>query len=190
MLQSTTVYSLGYAVQRAIALLMLPVYTRAISPAEYGALGVLLSIASVAAIVFAAGLDIAIFRHYFELGSDPARQRRYVDSVWRFLTIYPLSAAVLLSGLAWPFVSGNRLVTGVDVMLTLVGTAFSVAAVALPLSVLRAEQHLRKYLAATATTTVLTPLLGILFVVVLDQGLRGFLLATLLANAASSAPLR
>src|SRR4051794_13467825 len=79
-LRSAMVYSAALAVQRAIGFVLLPLYTRALAPAEYGALGVLLSIATLAVFVFSVGLDTAIFRNYFRLAADPDRQQRYVDS--------------------------------------------------------------------------------------------------------------
>ena len=183
-LRSAAVFSLVLAVQRALSLALLPLYTRAIGPGEYGALGVLLSVAALAAIVFGAGLEVAIVRSYFVLASDPPRQRRYIDSVWRFLTVWPVAAALVASAAAWPFV-GSGDVGGVDVLLTLVGAALGVSASTFPLILLRARQDLRRYVAAAATPTIATPLLTVLLVVVADLGLRGFVLAIALANALS-----
>ena len=180
--RSAAVYTFGFAIQRAIGVLMLPLYTRAVTPAEYGALGVLLAAAAAAVILFSLGLDIAIFRRYFQLADSPAEQRAFVDSAWRFLVVFPLVGALLVSGIAWPLVDGQRYVDGIDVLIMLLGAALSVAATTLPMSILRAEQALRKYLILTAVTTLGTPFFTGLFVVVLDEGVRGWLLAMLIAN--------
>ena len=185
-LRSAAVYTAVLAVQRAIALIMLPLFTRALDPGEYGTLGVLISVATLAGIVFAAGLEVAIVRFYFTLAGDPARQRRFVDSVWRFLTVWPLAAALVASAAAWPFV-GSGEVSRLDVVLTLVGAALGVSASTFPLILLRARQDLRRYIAAAATPTIATPLLTVLFVVVMDLGLSGFVLGIAVANALSLA---
>ena len=82
-LVSAAVYSLGFTVQRAIGLLMLPLYTRALSPTEYGALGVLLSASVLLGLLLSAGLEPWIIRNYVQLDDDPERRRctwtRYGD---------------------------------------------------------------------------------------------------------------
>jgi O-antigen/teichoic acid export membrane protein len=184
-LRSAVVYSLGYALQRAIGFLMLPVYTRAIAPAKYGLLGVLVSVAAAAAIVFAAGLESAITRAYFQFEHDPVRRERYVQSVWRFLVVFPFAGALLLTTLAWPFLHALAGVRVLDLLLALMGAATYVAATTVPLTILRARQALRPYLILTFVTALTTPACAALFVVVFDGGVRGFLLATVVANAAT-----
>jgi O-antigen/teichoic acid export membrane protein len=175
-LSSGAVYAAAAALQRAIGFLLLPLYTRALDPSEYGALSVLVSIASVVAILFTFALDIAIFRTYFEYEDHPAAQQRYLDSIWRFLIAAPIAGALLAAALAWPF--ADRLgVGGLDVLLAFVGVAVWAAATTVPQSVLRAQQRLRDYLKLTAVATVATPVLTVAFVVVLDGGITGWFLA-------------
>ena len=175
-------YTAGFAVQRALGLVMLPLYTRAISPTEYGGLGILLSAAGVLVVLFSAGLDIWIVRTHFQLASDPPRRDEALASVWRFLLIYPLTASLVLSAIAWPFLGQSHTVTGLDVLLMLVSTAVNVSGGTLPLNVLRARQALRPYLTMTAVTALTTPALTVLFVVILKQGIEGWLVAAGLAN--------
>jgi len=162
--------------------LLLPLYTRAIDPAQYGTLALLISVSAAVAIVFTLGLDLAIFRTFFELSREPSRQREFVNSVWRFLVCFPLVGAVAIGAVAWPIIGSGERVTGLDLLLALVGAALYVAATTVPLAVLRAQQRLRDYIAVTGVTALANAGLTVLFVVVLDGGVRGWLLATVAAN--------
>ena len=183
-LQSGAVYAFAAALQRAIGFLLLPLYTRALDPADYGALSVLTSVAAAVAILFTFGLDIAIFRTYFEYENNAARQGRYIQSIWRVLVGAPLVGAVVLALLASPFVGEGR-VSDLDVLLAFVGMALWAAATTVPLSVLRAQQRLRDYLKVSAVSIVATPLLTVLFVVVLDTGITGWFVALVLSMGLS-----
>ncbi len=184
-LLSAAVYSLGFTIQRAIGLLLLPVYTRAISPAEYGTLGVLIAVYGGVGVLFSAALETSINRNYFQLAKEPARQQEYLDSVWRFLVVYPLVSSVVLSAVAWPFAGEIAHADGEEIALTLVASALFVAGTTLPLTVLRARHDLRGYLWMTAVTGIGTVGLTLVFVVGLDLGVKGWMAAAALANAAT-----
>jgi O-antigen/teichoic acid export membrane protein len=182
---SAAVYSAAYAAQRAIAFLLLPVYTRALTPAEYGTLGLVISIAGFAVVAFSLGLEVAIVRTYFQLGTDESRRAVYIDTVRKFLLLYPLAIAVAASAVAWPFLDGGLLVVNHDLALVLVGSALQVAGTVLPLAVLRAKQDLSGFLRVTGVNIAITPVATVFFVVALDWGVTGFLLGLLVGNLAT-----
>ena len=181
-LASAAVYSLGFTVQRAIGLLMLPLYTRALAPAEYGDLGVLLSVSVALGLLLSAGLEPWIVRNYVQLADEPERRRQEMDSVWRFLVFFPLLTSFVLAAIAWPLFGDSRPVGAVEVSLTVVAAAVNVAGTAYPLAVLRARHDRRGFLLLTGITALLTPALTVLLVVVLDQGIRGWFLASLVSG--------
>lgn len=169
--------------QRASTLFLLPLYTRAITPAEYGVLGLLTSLAMAAQLLLAFGLEAYVTRSYFHFAGDPIKQQRLFDSVWRFLVVVPLAATIATSLIAWPLLGSSRTVTGAELFLALVSTGVFVAATALPLTLLRVRQDLRGYIWMSGTSTLLVPLLTWLFVVPLDQGVIGWFVATSIANS-------
>ena len=73
--KSFTVYGLGDVATSVISFLLLPLYARFLTPEDYGAIGLLLSVEVVAKIVFRFGLDAAFMRLYFDCPDDRARQR-------------------------------------------------------------------------------------------------------------------
>ena len=182
-LRSAAVYAVGAALPRAIGFVLLPIYTRAVTPAEYGTLSLLMAGAAALSIVLTLGLDVAIFRTFFQLSSTPDRQREFVDSMWRFLVIVPISGALAIGAVLWVILSQTGRIEGTDAMLAALTAGFSVSATVLPLALLRAQERLRDYLVITVTAALTTAGLTLLFVVGLDAGVRGWVLSTTLANA-------
>ncbi len=181
-IRSAVVYALGSAVPRAIGLLTLPIYTHVLGPQEYGTFALLVAISTAVAIVFGLGLDVAIFRLYFQLATDPVGQRRFVGTVWTVLMVVPISAAFVIGLVSWPFVSGARF-TPLELLLALVGAAMAVASSTAPLAVLRAEQRLRAFVLLTTVSTVASVGLALLFVVGFRWGVAGWLGAAIIASA-------
>jgi O-antigen/teichoic acid export membrane protein len=186
-LRSAAAYAVGGALPRAIGFLLLPLYTRAIDPGQYGTLSLLVAIASAVGIFLTLGLDLAIFRSFFQLEQDPARQRDFVGSIWRFLVAFPLVAALLVGAASWVLVGSTGQASGFDLLLALMAAALSVAATVLPLAILRAQQRLRDYLVVSLITTTANATLTVLLVVVFHEGIRGWLVATVFANVAALA---
>lgn len=186
-LLSSMVYAFGFGVQGVIGALMLPVYTRVISPSEFGTLGILLSAYFAVGILFAVGLEPSIVRNYFQLASEPDRRQEFLDSLWRFLVVYPLVASLVLAAAAWPFGRSAQYAGHLEVTLMLLAAALNAMATVLPLSVLRARQHLRGYLSMTLVPATLTPALTVFFVAFAGQGIRGWFLAALISSLATFA---
>src|SRR5918993_4092399 len=84
----------------AVSFLLLPIYTRVLSPREYGALGLLLVFEAVLKIISRWGLDAAFLRFYYE---HPEEERRTLSStIAGFFALANGALAVLLLALAAP----------------------------------------------------------------------------------------
>ena len=62
----SAVYGVGSLVSRFIAVLLLPLYTRFLSPADYGLIETLIALSAVLTVLLAAGVKSAFFRFYFD----------------------------------------------------------------------------------------------------------------------------
>lgn len=167
--------------------MLLPLYTRVLSPSEYGRLAVILTITTAASILFSFGLELALFRNFFQFASDPSRQRRLVSSLWAFLIAAPLVAALVLTAAVAPWLSSDSLVRPSELAIGLFAAAIFVAATTVPLSLLRAQQRMRDYLKLSVIFTGATSVATLALVVGFDAGVRGWLIAMLLANLAAFA---
>ena len=167
-------YGVGSVLQRGIAFFLIPIYTTALTPSEYGIVGVVLAIFSAFSVIFGLGLRGAITRQYFDHADEPARLREYLGSVYFFFIIYGSVGAGVLSlfGRDAFFLVLNQVPFRPFVPLAL-WAAFFAAARGPLLSLYRAREQAARYVALeVAAGTVL--LVGVIhFVVVLDQGALG-----------------
>jgi O-antigen/teichoic acid export membrane protein len=78
----SAIYGLGGLVSRFLAVLLLPLYTRYLSPSDYGKVETLIALTTVVGILLAMGITSAFFRFYFD--SPDAEHRRLVvrTSFW------------------------------------------------------------------------------------------------------------
>lgn len=182
-LRSAAVYAVAAGLQRGVLFLLLPLYTRALTPSEYGELSVALSITTVLGILFAFGMDLAIFRSLFAMKDDPAGRERFIATAWRFLVVVPPALAAAGGIVTWAAIGSIGSVTGPDMVLIAMNGALFVAANTVPLAVLRADERLRDYLLVTATSAFGTGILTVIGVIVLDGGVTGWLSGVTAANA-------
>ena len=123
----TLIYGLGDAVTRVAALILLPVYTRFLTPDDYGKFAITTLFATVVVLILDFGQRTAFFRFYFDT-DNPDERRRLTGTVLLFLLI---AAAVVLLPLvgffdriAPPLVNDLTLVPLIKI--TLIGTFFEV----------------------------------------------------------------
>ena len=79
--RETAIYGLGVILGRAVSFLMLPVYTRYLSPADYGIIQLLDLTVDVAAIFFTADASSGVQRFYFKT-SDPSTRVRLLSTTF------------------------------------------------------------------------------------------------------------
>jgi O-antigen/teichoic acid export membrane protein len=66
----SAIYGLGGLVQRIVAVLLLPLYTRYLNPADYGAIEALVALSAVVITLLRAAIQNSFFRFYFDAEED------------------------------------------------------------------------------------------------------------------------
>ena len=165
--------------QKLISLAAFPIYARAVSPDEYGSLGVLWSMTAVLSVVLAFGLETAIFRSFFALADRAEERARFLKSVGLFLLVVPNVLAVIVGLASLPLVSAWGEFPGGLWVLGLLGASVQVSASVLPLAVLRAEERLRDYIKLTTAFALTYTGSALFFVVGLRLGVTGWVIANL-----------
>ncbi|RME28056.1 MAG: lipopolysaccharide biosynthesis protein, partial [Candidatus Zixiibacteriota bacterium] len=66
MLKQSSVYMAGQLLSRLISFIMLPIYTRFLTPADYGILELLSMTVDIVAMLAGAGISAALLRFYSE----------------------------------------------------------------------------------------------------------------------------
>jgi O-antigen/teichoic acid export membrane protein len=169
----SAIYGLGGLVQRILAVLLLPVYTRYLSPSEYGVVETLVALTTVLVIVLRLGMSNAFIRFYFE--SQEPEQRTLVLRTAFWFTM-GMSTVGLVGGLA----------LSPEVASALFGSSDDAAVVAASFVVLwsqmnweqmlqlfRVEERSVAYVSATLANLGVTVAATLTLVVALDKGPLG-----------------
>jgi O-antigen/teichoic acid export membrane protein len=178
------VYGFGNIGNRVVGFLLIPIYSRYLTPEDYGVLALVAMLGQILYAIMNMGQNSALFRTYFRHDSAEARERVVTTSLWLILTL-SLPIGLLALALSKPIASllvGSPAYT-VWVALAVMGVAFKVF-LRLPLAILRAREQSRSYAVSSIVQTIIGLALAIIFVVGLHLGGRGVLLSQLVAELA------
>ncbi len=191
LLKHSGVYGLGHVLTRLASVLLLPVYTRFLTPADYGVLAILDLSVALLSIVLASGTVRAVVRHHFESDDEAARDGLW----WTGLVLLVATGVVLLapallfreSIAAWTL--GGDSARG--------GYLFLLALATLALGTLEQlfQAHLRVYKQSTLFVVVslgrlvLNVALNLWFLIALGLGVEAMLLGNLLTAVVATGAL-
>jgi O-antigen/teichoic acid export membrane protein len=167
-------YQAANVLSAALALVTLPLYTRALTRSDFGVAETLLTFIILASILLRLGLGEAFVRFYFATPEGPSRDRLARTTTVTVL-LATTTAALVGAALAAPL---SRLLLGFEetglVRVAVLGLwAFTNLEIAYAL--LRVDERRRAYVAASVCNVVLSVALTVTLVVVLDGGARGYL---------------
>jgi len=179
------VYAAGIVLARLVSFLMLPIYTRYLSPSDYGVLQVLQITIDVTAIALSAGLATGVMRFYLK-APTPAQAGRVISTAIFLLVGLNAVGTLLLLLLAEPVArlaltgagEGGPTLVRLAALNFVLEPLFTVSM--LYLQVLRRPGA---FLTASLVKLVLQLGLNVLLVVGLGWGPKGVLVGTLLATA-------
>jgi len=182
LLGHTLVYGLGSSGSRFVGFILLPLYTRYLTPEDYGVLALVALLGQILFTLMAMGQGTAVFRTYFT-HDDPARRETVVTtSLWLILSIsFPIGLlAMALNGPLTVLLTGSPSYA-TWVILGILGVVFKTL-LRLPFAVLRARGESWQYARSSFAQTVTGLALAIVFVAGLHLGGKGVLLSQLIAE--------
>ena len=173
LVKDASLYSISSLIARGASLITVPIYTRILSPADYGALDLLSYLAVLVPIVIGAALDQSIARFYLDAADENEKK-----SIASTVLIY----SILVYAFFIPFVKplsgymANQWLGGqVDEATVLlvfgfiwVHTVFYIAN-----NQLKYQFLSRQYALCNIGNTIVSVALGFLFVVYMDMGVKG-----------------
>jgi O-antigen/teichoic acid export membrane protein len=166
----SAIYGLGGLVSRILAVLLLPLYTRYLSPSDYGKVETLIALTTVVGIVLRFGIHSAFFRFYFDSSDPSARLRVVRTSFWFTMAMATLG---LIAGVAFAGAISDGLFGTSDdselVMAAFVGLWAGMNYEQIT-SLFRVEERSVAFVTASLTNIVLTVGATLLLVVALDEG--------------------
>ena len=189
LLRHSAVYGLGSIVARVLGVLLLPLYTRYLTPGDFGLIETLVALSAVLTALVAQAMKSAFFRFYFD-SADTARRLLVVRTA--FWYVLAASTAVLIAGvvLAQPIswlLFGSRNHDGL-VVAAFVGLWASLNYEQMT-SLFRVEQRSSAYVTATLANVAITIAATVLLVVVYDKGPLGVLVGNFTGTLAVYAAL-
>lgn len=187
--KDSVVYGLGAVLAKGIGFILLPVFTRIFSPAEFGAIEMLSTIAALLSAVLVMGMDSAQSFYFFERRDHGrAAQAELVSAIlqWRLLgggaivalatlTAPLLNAAFFEGRLSWHHFAAAFVAALFMQVMSQSVEVFRLLYRPWPYVLVTLAQ------AASAAGTVL------LLVLVFDQGILGYFVGSLLASAGAAA---
>jgi O-antigen/teichoic acid export membrane protein len=180
-------YTAASILSKVIAVALLPLYTRYLSPKDYGAAEILFAAVVTASIVVRFGLIEAILRFYYKDDEDPAK---VVAGSFAGLFWLSTLGALLLLPFAGPLSEAllpeaQKLgASAPDLVRIAIGGLWVLTMWEFMLTLYRLEERARAYFLTTILNVLASIALTVVLVVGLEEGARGLLVGSYAAGAA------
>ena len=186
LLKDSVIYGAGRALQKFLVALLLPLYTAFLTPADYGILGMVVTVTTFLDVFVTMGFDVAFSRFYFDDKSPQARSR-VITNVFYVSTVYPLILlgvlGLLMPRLA-PLLLGEQYDSGDwRYFAVALATLFFSNLNDLPFTLFRLEHRPWIFSAYTIGRVLVQVPLSIVFVAVFKWGPMGVLAANFVTAA-------
>ena len=187
--RDSLVYGLGAILAKGIGFFLLPVYTRIFSPTDYGTIEMLTVIASFLAAILVMGMDSAQSFYFFEQKDQgPEAQARLVGAILQWRLTWGV-AIVAASTCAAPLLNAVFFDGRLDVLsfaLAFAGVLFA-QVMSQSIEVFRLLYRPWPYVLVSLVHSAGAAALVLLFVLGMDQGIRGYFLGALAASIGAAA---
>ena len=182
LVRHTFVYGSGYVTMAIVSFVLVPIYTRHMSPSEYGLLGLMLVLYGLMTPVYDLGFTDSVGRFFFD--SEGREDGASIGHMRATSLIFLVGFGAFLTAVLCVFApTWSDLLTQTDAHAGLVrivsATLYLECLAIVPLTLIRMQERSQLYIAITVTRFVVTATLSIVFVAVMDLGVRGALLANL-----------
>lgn len=174
-------YTAASILSKLIAVALLPLYTRYLSPEDYGAAEILFSAVVAASIVIRFGLIEAILRFYYKDDEDPVKV-----VAGTFAALFWLSTAAALIALPFAEPISELLLeeSAPDLVRIAIGGLWVLTMWEFLLTLYRLEERARAFFVTTILNVLAAIVVTVVLVVGLEEGARGLLLGSYATGAA------
>lgn len=180
----TIIYAIGGIITNGGNLLLLPIYTRFLTPSEYGIVGSVAILSTLIISILGLGLSGAITRFYFD-SKDKSNWKSFLGSISVFVLLFGFIVTILLLLIGGPILDLVFVSVRFNPYLR-IGILISYFGIfpLIPLALIQAKSKALKYRMLTTISFLLLTCFMLLFVVGMKQGALGALKAQLLSNSA------
>lgn len=182
LVKNSFIYTIGMLVPKLSQFILLPIYTRYLSPSDYGILSSVQIINTILVLLYTLALDKAIFRLYFDFKTEKEK-KDYLGTLFIGISI----SVVLVTGIIfsmndiigsiyknisfYPYMSLSILASALSTFFLIPQTAFFV------------KEEATKYILLSLLIFFITNAFIIFYVIILKKGVVGYLQGQLIGNA-------
>ncbi len=182
LIRNTGLYTIGNIIPKAAQFLLLPLYTRYLTPEDYGIVQSMQVLSTILTIIFSLALERSIYRLYFDFKTE-SDKKDFLGSV--YLTMMIVSSLLLVVILLGKSIASSIFSSipfspfYLYAILTVYLTVFSL----IPKVYFQVEQKAGKFILISILQFALSTGFIIYFIVFDDGGAEGMLLGRLVASA-------
>jgi O-antigen/teichoic acid export membrane protein len=177
------IYAVGIVLEKAASFIMLPIYTRYLTTADYGTIELLTMTIDIFCFIAGVGLAESVFRFYYKY-EDPAQRRRVISTAAiMFICFYGIASAIgLLSSplLATLILEGRPIDTQYFRLIFI--NLFLRSFITMPLLLIQTQQRPMLFVSVNFCRLVLQLSLNIYFVVHEGLGVIGVLYSIIITG--------
>ena len=182
LLKHSAVYGTGTVLGKLAGFIMLPIYTRFLTPEDYGTYQLLVFTSNIISMVIAVGISHAVLRFYYQYKSKADRNEVISTAMFSHITIFTFSFIILfqLSPLFSKLLfsdTQHTLFFRLIFLYLLISSGYEV-----PLVFIRAQQKSTKFVTISLIRLIISLSLNILFVAILKKGVLGILYSTIISS--------
>ena len=183
--KASAIYGSGHFFRKIIGFFLIPIYTRFLTPADYGILSIVSVIGSILFIVLPMGIDGAVIRLYYDYREHKEDLKSYLGTISIFLLGMNLIIILFINyigaGLFEVLIKDKSLTFDPYMKLKIYSTYLGLASI-IPLMLFRVREKSLHYISITTIQFIISVSFIIYFVVFLKQGAIGSIKGGLYAS--------
>lgn len=182
--RETLIYGLSTVVGRLLNILLLPFYTHALVPAEYGLVATLFSYLAFLNVLYAYGMDFAYMR--FGTASDAGEKNKTFSTAFLSVAATSLIFSLVIHAAAAPLSSAAGIPSGLEKLIEYAAWILAFDALSLvPFAELRLSHKASAYAVIKVANIFINLALNYVFLIKMHMGVSGVFLASLAASCAT-----
>jgi O-antigen/teichoic acid export membrane protein len=175
------IYFFGVVLNRVVSIIMLPIYTRYLTPTDYGTLEILTMTTDVFAVFIGLGLTSGFYHFYYKYSSVEKRNIVVATVTVILIGLYLVASLIgIFSSKMLASVLLNGSDTDILYFRIIFVIFFTQSFIEIPLSFIKAQQRPYLFIGLNAAKLIVQLSLNILLVVFYDLKILGILLSTLI----------
>lgn len=178
LIENSLIYSGLQVLQGGVGFLLLPIYTRFLTPYDYGVVSVINALTALLGVFYLMGLNGAAYRYYFDFREKPEELKRFWGTVITFLLAFSFILTLILlffgQSILHPFLGNIEYYP--YMWIGIIGAAF-VPLFTIYQSLQQAQHHGRKFGVVKLSNFIVLSVLTVIFIIVFKLKATGVILA-------------